>query len=79
MSQRYENRQTQLGVHSVEWWCTGVEFLAIQLVAVQFVEFRGSSYWDSFTERDCRENKQDIDENRMCQTMKMRKNMRKDC
>jgi len=27
-----------------------VKFMAVELVAIQFVEFRGTFYWDNFTE-----------------------------
>jgi hypothetical protein len=43
-------------------------------VAVQLMEFRGS-----FTETGCRENKIDIDEDRMSQRMRRSQKIRTDC
>ena len=39
-------------------------------MAVQFMEFRGRFYKDSFTHMDCRENKLDTGEYRMIQKMR---------
>jgi hypothetical protein len=47
----------ELGVHSVERQFNGLEFLA-----VQFMEFIGSFYLDSFTDTDCKKNKLDTGE-----------------
>lgn len=54
--------------------------MAIQLVAVHLVEFRGSFNQDSLTclWTDCRENKLDIGKDRMSQRMKSSQKIRTD-
>jgi hypothetical protein len=42
-------------------------------IAVQFLEFKGSFYWDSFTEDGCKESNLGTDEDRISQRMRVQR------
>ena len=49
------------------------------MVAIQFMEFKGSFYQNSFIETGCRKNKLDTGEDRMSQRMKRSQKIRTNC
>lgn len=57
----------------------GVEILAVQLVAIQFMVFRDRFYWDSFTQTGCIENKQGTEEDGMSRRMRRNQEIKIDC